>query len=184
MAKEAVPPLSLDSVGVKAGTTEAEKKQSGWRADLGRLRRLFTYVKPYKGRLAIGLLLGGVYGAISGVFPKAVQLGSQALLESDEPPSLAMVIAASLAIPVYFTFRGAIGFLNTYCLNWVAGRMLRDLRVEIFNHLQLLSMDFFVRNRVATLMQRVHNNTARMQRALIGLSSGLIKRCTGSGMTQ
>ena len=59
MAKEAVPPLSLDSAGVKAGTTEAEKKQSGWRADLGRLRRLSTYVKPYKGRLITGLLLLG-----------------------------------------------------------------------------------------------------------------------------
>ena len=177
MAKEALSHLRLDESSPSGGEEAAPRARgSGLRADLRRLRRLFRYMKPYRRRLISGLVLGAVYGAISGALPKAIEVVSRRLFESDQPASLGMVVATSLAIPVYFALRGSIGFLNTYCLRWVSGRILRDIRVEIFNHLQLLSMDFFVRQRVPTLMQRVHNNTARMQRAMVGLAGDVVKQ--------
>jgi len=45
-----------------------KKKLSFWqtlKAASGPYRRLFSYVKPYKGRFILGLLLGFAYGGIN-----------------------------------------------------------------------------------------------------------------------
>jgi ABC-type multidrug transport system fused ATPase/permease subunit len=109
------------------------------RTDLRSLRRLLRYTRPYRGRLVLGLAAGAAYGVFSGAFPKMVEYGSRRLFEGDERASLVSVLAMAAVIPVYFLVRGAMSFLNTYCLSWVSSRMLRDLRTEVFSHLQLLS---------------------------------------------
>lgn len=155
--------------------SEGERTGAGVRDDLRRLKRLGRYMLPYKVRLISGLALGAVYGAFSGAFPKAVELVSRKLFDDEQQTGFLAVVALALAIPVYFAVRGAIGFFNTYFLAWVSGRMLRDLRVEVFNHLQILSMEFFVKQRIPQLLQRVHNNTARLQRSMVMLSGDIVK---------
>jgi subfamily B ATP-binding cassette protein MsbA len=146
------------------------------RADLAQLRRLFRYVRPYRGRLVAGLVTGALFGAISGGFPRAVQLVFHRLFESGQPPRFWSVVATAAAIPLYFVLRGLMGFLSTYCLSWVSSRMLRDIRVELFSHLQGLSMDFFVRQRVSRLIQRVNNNTQTMQASLVDVAGDIVRQ--------
>lgn len=145
-------------------------------ADLRGLGRLFRYMRPYRRRMIVGLVAGGLYGAISGVFPKAVEFVFSNLFESGTRPELSSVMMMALAIPCYFVTRGLMNFLNVYSLAWVSGRMLRDIRLEMFEHLQKMSLDFFVRNRVPRLIQRVNNNTSTMQGALVELAGDLIKQ--------
>ena len=54
--------------------------------------------------------------------------------------------------------------------------MVYDIRTELFAHLQRLSMDFFVTCSVSGMIQRVHNNTARMQQALVTLAGDIVKQ--------
>lgn len=140
------------------------------------LKRLLGYTRPYRARLIAGMLAGGAYGVFSGAFPKMVEYGSHRLFESGERASLGSVLAMAAVIPVYFVLRGAMNFLNAYWLSSVSSRMLRDLRTEVFEHMQSLSLDFYVRQRASSLIQRVHNNTSSVQGSLIELAGDIIKQ--------
>ena len=147
-----------------------------FREDVGRLRRLMRYVRPYRGRLIVGMLAGAAFGAVSGGFPKGVQLVFNRLFESGERPTLSAVLLTALAIPCYFALRGVMSFVNGYYLSWVSSRMLRDIRIELYEHLQLMSLDFFVQRRVSKLIQRVQNNTSMIQNSLVVLIGDLVKQ--------
>src|SRR5947208_1100629 len=57
-----------------SGAKAAKKKQSLWqtlRAASGPYRRLYAYVKPYKVRFIVGLLLGFAYGGVNSLLPLA-----------------------------------------------------------------------------------------------------------------
>jgi subfamily B ATP-binding cassette protein MsbA len=151
-------------------------KKPDWRADLQSLRRLLGYLRPYRGRFVAGLAAGAIYGAISGAFPKAVEVVFRKLFESGGEPSWWAVLATVLSIPAYYAVRGGVGFLNTYCLTWVGSRMLRDVRVALFAHLQRLSMEFFVHTRDSTLIQVVHDSTRSIQTSLVGLAGDVVKQ--------
>ena len=49
-------------------------------------------------------------------------------------------------------------YLQTYLINWVGQRALQDLRVELFEHLQRLSIGFYSRNRAGVLISRLTND--------------------------
>ena len=49
-------------------------------------------------------------------------------------------------------------YLQTYLINWVGQRALQDLRVEVFEHLQRLSIGFYSRNRAGVLISRLTND--------------------------
>ena len=156
--------------------TSAAERGRTFRHDLGQLRRLLRYIRPYRTRLFLGLLAGAAFGALSGAFIKAVEMVFKSLFASGQRPSLKIMITTALAIPIYFALRGLTSFLNTYLLSWVGSRVLRDIRVELFNHMQRLSLDFFIRNPVGQLIQRVSNNTATMQRSLLEVAEDVVKQ--------
>ena len=153
-----------------------DRARSSFREDLARLRRLTGYMRPYRARLIVGMLAGAAFGAISGGFPKGVQLVFNRLFESGERPSLQAVLLTAIAIPGYFMIRGVMSFVNGYYLSWVSSRMLRDIRIELYEHLQNMSLDFFVRRRVPKLIQRVQNNTSMIQTSLVVLVGDLVKQ--------
>jgi subfamily B ATP-binding cassette protein MsbA len=153
-----------------------KKRKIVWAEDMARLRRLMGYVKPYRWRMMAGLATGAVFAAINGGFPKAVEQVTKRLFEADTPPSFWMVLLVGLAIPAYYAVRGLVGYINSYMIAWVGTSVLRDLRVEVFSHVQRLSLDFFVQNKVANLTQRVSHSTGTMQRLAIELSDDLVKQ--------
>ena len=70
--------------GAKAG----RKKQSFWqtlRAASGPYRRLLGYVKPYRVRFILGLLLGFAYGGVSALLPLAIAILEASSVSQDSP---------------------------------------------------------------------------------------------------
>lgn len=147
-----------------------------WQGDLRTLRRLLAYMRPYRMRFFAGLGAGVAHGALSGAFPKLIEVGSSQVFESEERVPLYGVLGMAACIPLYFIVRGAFDFLSSYCLAWVGSRMLRDLRVELFAKVQRMPFDFFVRQPVSRLIQRVNNNTQAVKSTLVSLASDLVKQ--------
>ncbi|MCK4324496.1 MAG: ABC transporter ATP-binding protein [Armatimonadetes bacterium] len=56
--------------------------------------------------------------------------------------------------------------ISHYLGEWIGQNTLYDLRTAVFNHLQLLSMKFFDRQRSGELISRVNNDTQRLQQVL------------------
>ena len=49
-------------------------------------------------------------------------------------------------------------YAQTYLINWVGQRALQDLRIELFEHLQRLSIGFYSRNKTGVLISRITND--------------------------
>ena len=53
------------------------------------------------------------------------------------------------------TARGVVQYFNSYLTQWIGQRTIFDLRMEIFRHLQNLSLKFYDRNPIGRLITRV-----------------------------
>ena len=49
-------------------------------------------------------------------------------------------------------------YFQTYLISWVGQRALQDLRLELFEHLQRLSMSFYSRNKAGVIISRITND--------------------------
>src|SRR4051794_1896977 len=49
-------------------------------------------------------------------------------------------------------------YVQTFLINWVGQRALQDLRIELFQHLQKLSIGFYSRNKAGVLISRITND--------------------------
>jgi subfamily B ATP-binding cassette protein MsbA len=157
----------------------------------GPYRRLFHYVKPYKGRFILGLLCGFAFGGVNSLLPWVVMQVStfifhgavpnpRALLKHPEllsaGPKIDSVALICLAIPLVMTVRSLLSYASAYCMSWVSNRVVMDIRNELFAKMIRHSMDFYNKIRAGFLMSRIANDTRSMQMALTTVSSDVFKQ--------
>jgi ATP-binding cassette, subfamily B, bacterial MsbA len=177
-----------------SGAKAAKKKQSLWqtlRAASGPYRRLYAYVKPYKVRFIVGLLLGFAYGGVNSLLPLATARVTSAIFHGATPnpmalrsnlgvldtgPKINSIILICLAIPAIMTVRSLCSFGNTYCMQWVSNKVVTDIRGQLFSKMVRHSMDFFNRMRSGFLISRITNETRVVQMALTAVSSDIFKQ--------
>jgi subfamily B ATP-binding cassette protein MsbA len=162
-----------------------------FRAARSPYRRVFHYVKPYKGRFILGLALGIGFGALTSLLPLVVAqvssiifhgsiINPRTLLRHREMlatgPELKAIMWVCLAIPLVMTARGLLSYGNTYFMNWVSNRVVLDIRNELFGKMIRHSMDFFNKIRAGFLMSRIANDTRSMQTALSTVTSDVFKQ--------
>jgi subfamily B ATP-binding cassette protein MsbA len=171
-------------------------KRSFWetmKAASGPYRRLFSYVAPYRGRFALGLGFGLLFGVINGCLPLVLArvmttvfqgIGGPITTTSvfqnrsqlEQGPQMINSLAIlCLAIPAVMILRSLCGYLNSYCMAWVGHKVLTDIRTQLFSKILNHSMDFFNRSRSGFLMSRITNDTRMMQMALSTVSGDLFK---------
>ena len=177
-----------------SGAKPAKKKQSLWqtlRAASGPYRRLLGYVKPYKVRFIVGLLLGFAYGGVSSLLPLAISRVTGTIFQGAAPnptalrsnlhaldtgPKINSIILICLAIPAIMMLRSLCSYGHTYCMQWVSNKVVTDIRGQLFNKMVRLSMDFFNRMRSGLLISRITNETRVVQMALTAVSSDIFKQ--------
>jgi ATP-binding cassette subfamily B protein len=62
-------------------------------------------------------------------------------------------------------------FVRTYLLSWMGGRLEYELRLEMFHHLQKLSMGYYAKREVGSIVSRVTND---IDKIIELVSSGII----------
>src|SRR3984885_14971588 len=134
----------------------------------GRLmRRLLTYLRPYKLQTALSCI-SIIFKAASDVMgPYLVKVAVDTYM-SDTPPAKLSWLARHLSsrpingiTQIGILYLGALlftyvlEFLQTYMMQWTGQKIMYDLRSQIFRHLQRMSPAFFDRNPVGKLVTRV-----------------------------
>src|SRR5215216_3976057 len=177
-----------------SGAKRAKKKQSLWetfRAAPILYRRLYGYVKPYKLRFILGLGLGLAYGGVNSLFPLAIARVTSTIFNGAAPnpmavrhnlgvldtgPKINSIVLICLAIPAIMTVRSLCSYGSTYCMQWVANKVVSDIRSQLFSKMLRNSMDFFNKARSGFLMSVITNNTRVMQMALSTVGSDIFKQ--------
>ena len=116
------------------------------------MRRLLQYIRPYRGSayLAIACLLLGA--AFSILQPYLTKIAIDRYIKNSNQSGLTQV--AILYIGTLILVFG-LSYAQTWLINLMGQKIMRDLRMEIFRHLQKLDVAFFDKNPVGRLMTRV-----------------------------
>jgi ATP-binding cassette subfamily B protein len=120
-----------------------------------KLRGLLVLLHPYRGRVALmflGLLLAT--GAALAPAPLAKLAIDEGIKNRDVGTLDWIVVAFVVSALVYW---GAT-YLQTYMTGWVGQRALQDLRIQLFEHIQSLSLGFYSRNRAGVVISRLTND--------------------------
>jgi ATP-binding cassette subfamily B protein len=123
--------------------------------DMRLVRRLVRYLHPYRLAVAgsIALLFVGAALELVGPWITMVML-DRAVPARDE--RLLMTITAVFTGALALSF--VLQYVQSILTNWLAQRVMFDIRVELFSHMQRLSLRFFDANPVGRLMTRVTND--------------------------
>jgi ATP-binding cassette, subfamily B, multidrug efflux pump len=135
------------------------------------MRRLLVYTRPYR------LLMGGSFLllCISGGLQVVGPLLTQHVIDVAVPRHDLRTIWLSVAVFVLVLLAEFIGsFWQTWLTSLLGQRVMRDLRMEIFVHLQRLSISFFDRNPAGRLITRVTSDVETLNELFTsGVVSGL-----------
>lgn len=137
---------------------EEEKLGKGYDARL--MRRLLHYLRPYKGRVVLAVVLSLITAALATIVPYF----SKIVVDSYIVPGIEGRISADAAITgvrwiafwffLALVFRFAFSVAQVLVMQIVGLRTTFDLRMEIFRHLQRLPMSFYDKNPVGRLVTR------------------------------
>lgn len=126
-------------------------------------RRLFAFVGPYRSRLYLAffaIIVGSLLGLAG---PYTLQFLIDAVFQQNNARLLNQITLILIAI---FALQSVFYFIRAYLLTFVGERVMADLRIKLFNHLQGLSLSFFNERRTGELVSRVTNDVSTV-RALV-----------------
>ena len=139
--------------------------------DAGLMRRLLRYLSPYRALVGASLFLLIVEGVLQLAGPILTQqVIDVALPRGDGETILRMTGLLGLTLVAQF----ACGYGEAMLTARLGQSVMRDLRMEIFAHLQRLSISFFDRNPAGRLITRVTSDVETLNELFTsGVVSGL-----------
>jgi ATP-binding cassette, subfamily B, bacterial len=141
-----------DRRGVRA-EIRRRLRQTGGRGR--KLRGLAQLLAPYRWRVvAMFVSLVVATGAALAPAPLA-KLAIDNGIERHDVGTLDLVVAAFMLSAVVYAIAT---YAQTYLVGWVGQRALQDLRLQLFKHLQSLSIGFYSRNRAGVIISRLTND--------------------------
>lgn len=148
-----------------------EEEALGKAYDARLMRRLLAYARPYRVLVVASLILLMADGMLQLVGPALTQRVIDSAIprgDSRLVVTSALLFAATLLLQFCFTYG------ETILTSLLGQRVMRDLRVEIFAHLQRLSISFFDRNPVGRLVTRVTSDVESLNELFTaGVVAGL-----------
>ncbi|MCI0397197.1 MAG: ABC transporter ATP-binding protein/permease [Chloroflexi bacterium] len=126
-------------------------------------QRLFSYLLPYKGWMALAMVTLALGNAINLAFPLVIVRLLDSVLQQHEATQLSKLALGLVGL----FFLGAIfNLFQSYSLNYVGERIVIDLRTTLYRHLHNLSLDFFANRRVGELVSRLSSDVTQVRSVL------------------
>jgi len=151
---------------VAAPIREAQALVAGNQAAV--LWRLLGYLTRYRGRVALGFIAATLITAVSLVPPylagylidSVVRPVQDGVLTVEAGARIAWLAVAAMAL--VFLVRQASALVRLRHMSVLGEWVARDLRTELYEHLQRLSLAFYSRKKTGSLITRVSSDTDRL----------------------
>ena len=125
--------------------------------------RLLKYCLPYKKRLAyaIGCM---VLSAIFGIIPPWLikNVVDDVLIQK----KLYMLNILCVGVVVLYILKAVFAYANLYLMTWVGQKVVIDIRLELYDHTQRLSLLTLYKKRSGEFLSRITNDVATLQNIL------------------
>ena len=139
------------------------------------IRRLGGYLLPYRSPVIVSIVMMVGVAALE-LIPVLIlreaidgQIANPEGARTDRLGALAVAFVASL-IGIF-----ALRYVQSYLMAWVGQRVMMDLRMDLFRHIQRMSVAFFDRNLVGRLVTRLNNDINQLEQMI---SQGVVQMLT------
>ena len=130
--------------------------------------RLLGYLRPYRRQLVLGLSAATVITLLSLIPPylagylldRVVRPAQEGRLERETAFTMAWMAVGAMA--VLYVIRQAAVIVRLRLLAVIGEWIARDLRQELYEHIQKLSLSFFSRKKTGSLIARITSDTDRL----------------------
>ncbi len=129
-----------------------EEEVLGKAYDARLMRRLLRYLHPYRPQVALALAAIISASVLQLAQPYLMKLAIDRYIATGDLQGLNRIALAFVAI-LLGSF--ALEFVQTWTLQMTGQRIMFDLRMQIYRHLQRIDLQFYDRNPVGRLMTRV-----------------------------
>lgn len=135
--------------------------------------RMIRYIKPYWFMFVMGLIAAVPSGAMDGAIAWLAGQGLQKILVEGHEN---LIYWVPLAVLVIATSQGVFRFLESYCIRFVGAAAIRDLRNELFSHLEKQPLLYFQGQSSGVLIGRMINDVAVVENAISQTFQSMISR--------
>ncbi len=129
-----------------------EEEVLGKAYDARLMRRLLQYLRPYKAQVALALAAIIAASVLQLAQPYLMKLAIDRYIANGDLRGIDRIAAAFLGI-LLASFM--LEYVQTWTLQMTGQRIMFDIRLEIYRHLQRIDLQFYDRNPVGRLMTRV-----------------------------
>jgi ATP-binding cassette, subfamily B, bacterial len=143
-------------------------------------RRIGGFFAPYTGTLAIiaaAILLTAGIGVVNPILLKLV------IDNLTGPRDLGLLYLQTGLMIVLPIVSSLIGVGQSYLSNVVGQRVMNDLRIALYSHLQWMPLRFFTETRTGEIQSRIGNDVNGVQSVVTDTASGLLSNVATVGST-
>ncbi len=135
---------------------------------MAQLRRLFAYVRPYRGRLVTGMVAVTVASLVGLLFPLLIRnlLNTAFAPGANAGDARALLDRTALSIGVLVAVQAVFNYTRTYQLGRVGEAVVADLRKDLFSHLLTLPVRFFEERQTGEMTSRLTSDVSTVQAAV------------------
>lgn len=148
-----------------------DESQSAPEIDRALIHRVLTYAKPYKVHVAVVLVTIVVISFLTLVPPLLIR----SLIDTAIPDSdLRLVTFLGLGMVAVPLINGVIGVVQRRATAKMGEGIIYDLRRQLFDHLQRMSLGFFTNTKTGELMSRLNSDVIGAQQAVTSTFVSLV----------
>ncbi|HEX7367614.1 MAG TPA: ABC transporter ATP-binding protein [Pelobium sp.] len=119
--------------------------------DWGLLKRVFAYAKPYKSAFFWSIFLTLALAALAPVRPYLIQLTLDKYVFFNDTTGLLNMTLLMIALLLLQTL---VQYFQTLLTNTLGQSVIKDLRIDIFNHITKLRLKYFDKTPIGQLITR------------------------------
>ncbi|WP_338793366.1 ABC transporter ATP-binding protein [Bernardetia sp. MNP-M8] len=115
------------------------------------LKRVFIFVKPYQGRFYFIIFLTVLLGIIAPIRPYLIKLTVDDYILQNNWQGLNLMLILLLVSAVV---QVGVEFIHSYLSGWLGQNVVRDIRMQVYNHLMGMKLSFYDKTPIGRLVTR------------------------------
>lgn len=126
---------------------------------MGSIKQYLKFVQPYKWKILWTVLIGIVKFAIPLLLPLILKYVIDNIINADQLSDAAKISQLfwlmGISFALFLILRPPVEYFRQYLAQWVANKILYDIRDRLFDHIQKLSLKFYSKTKTGEIISRV-----------------------------
>ncbi len=125
---------------------------------MGSTRRYMKFVKPYRFQIFITIIIGIIKFSIPMLTPLLLKYVLDDVIAADltqDDKLSKLFLAMGIMLFIFLVLRPPVEYYRQYYAQWVGSKILYDIRDQLFDHIQKLSLRYYANTRAGEVISRV-----------------------------